>query len=445
MKKLFTALASLLAIVTLVSSPLAADTLEEVKKKGVLTVGVSDANPPMSFLDKNKGQIVGIEVDLVEAIARKIGVPLKLVPILASERVEALHEGKVDLVARSFTKTPDRAKLVDFSLTYFKAKQRVLAKKGVVSTLKDLEGKKIATVKGTTSEKNLRDMVPSATVLPLSTWRYVMDVLSRGEVDIVSGDGVVLWGYYSNAPKEKQEKFEIVKDLALSDEPYGMAVRLGDKKFLDLVNGVLTDLKKSGEAEKIFARWLRGAPGAPGTPATAAAPPKDAKAEAPAPAPSAPKAGGAVVRRTAAAGRFVVITLKGVFVDGADVTIYGMQGQVVCRGKVANVYGDDVYVDAIGDRSDEVAPGFGVGMGIPDEEAKQLVASRQEVLQNVKAESKKEADARQKEIAADYKADQAHRQEQQEQFAQTKMSLDYQYDDSWGWGYSGSGWGGYYW
>ena len=63
-----------------------------------------------------------------------------------------------------------------------------------------------------------------------------------------------------------------------------------------------------------------------------------------------------------------------------------------------------VYIDAIGDRSDEISAGFGVGMGLPPEEAKKLVLARQDVLQNVKAESKKEADARQKEIAADYKA-----------------------------------------
>jgi hypothetical protein len=347
----------------------------------------------------------------------------------------------VDLIAASISKTPDRAKLVDFSQTYFTTRQRILAKKGVVSTLKDLEGKKIAVVKGTTTEKNLRQMVPSATVLPLSTMKYVIDVLARGEVDIVSGDGITLYGYYMNAPQDKKDKFEIPKDIALAEENYGMAVRLGDKKFLDFVNGVLTDLKKSGEAEKIFAKWLKGAPGAPAAPAAAAAPPKDAKAEAPAPAPAAAKAGGAIVRRTAAAGRFVVITLKGVFVDGADVTIYGMQGQVICRGKVANVYGDDVYVDAIGDRSAEVAPGFGVGMGIPDEEAKQLVASRQEVLLNVKAESKKEADARQKEIAADYKADQAQRLEYQKQVETTQMQLNYEYsDENYSWGY----WGGYY-
>jgi hypothetical protein len=83
-------------------------------------------------------------------------------------------------------------------------------------------------------------------------------------------------------------------------------------------------------------------------------------------------------------------------------------------------------------------------MGLSDKEAKKLVLARKNVLQNVKTESKKEAEARQKEIAADYKADQAQRRGQQEQFQQTKMQLDYQYDDSWGWGHNGS-WGGYRW
>ena len=445
MKKLLTALTMLFVAVTLASTALAADTLEEVKKKGVLTVGVRDASPPFSYLDKDKGQIVGVEVDLVEAIAKKLAVPLKLVPVSAAERAEALHDGKVDLIAATYTKTPDRAKIVDFSLTYFKAKQRVLAKKGTASTLKDLEGKKIAVVKGTTSEKNLRAMVPSATVLALSNFRYVIDVFSRGEVDLISGDGPALFAYLQTLPKDQ---YEIPKEIALADEPYAMAVRLGDKKFLDFVNGALTDLKKSGEADKIFGKWFQkfGAPASaiPATaaaapaPATAAPPPAEA---APAPAAAAPRAGGAVVWKTSAAGRFVVITLKGVFRDGADVAFYDQQGEVVCKGKVANVYGDDVYIDAIGDRSDEIAAGFGVGMGLPPEEAKKLVLARQDVLQNVKAESKKEADARQKEIAADYKADQAQRLEYQKQTQTTQMANDYAYgDDNYGYG---GGWGGY--
>jgi hypothetical protein len=105
--------------------------------------------------------------------------------------------------------------------------------------------------------------VPSADVLALGDMREVIGALARGEVDIVSGDGVTLYGYLLMAPEEKKGKFEIPADITLADEPYGMAVRLGDRKFLDLVNGVLTELKSSGEAEKIFTRWLKGASQAP--------------------------------------------------------------------------------------------------------------------------------------------------------------------------------------
>ena len=421
MKKALTVLASLLAAVTMTSATLAADTLEEVRKKGVLTVGVRENIPPFSFRDLDSGGIVGVEVDLAEAIAKKLGLPLKLVPVTAAERVEALLDGKVDLVAAAFTRTPDRAKVVDFSLTYFRTRQRVLAKKGAVSTLKDLEGKKIAVVRGTTTEKNLRAVVPSATVLPLGNLRDAVDVFRRGEADLVSGDGVLLYGYLQTLQKDQ---YEIPSEIALAEEPYAMAVRLGDGKFLDFVNGVLVDLKKSGEAEKIFAKWFRKK----GAPAAASA-----RTE--------PRAGGAVVRHTDTPGRFVVIALRGVFRENAEVTFYDMQGEIVSRGTVHSVYGDDVYVDATGPRSNEIGAGFGVGMGIPPEEAKKLILSRQDVLKNVKEESRKEAAQLQKEIAADYKREKEARERNQEEMTRLKMQLDYQYDESnyWhgGWGYYG--------
>src|SRR5512139_956722 len=88
MKRLPTVLTAFL--VAMASAALAADTLEEAKKKGFLAVGVRDATPPMSFLEREKGEIVGVEVDLVKEVARKAGLPLKFVPVAAYERVEAL-------------------------------------------------------------------------------------------------------------------------------------------------------------------------------------------------------------------------------------------------------------------------------------------------------------------------------------------------------------------
>ncbi|MFA6148129.1 MAG: transporter substrate-binding domain-containing protein [bacterium] len=421
MKKAITVLASLFAAVTMASASLAADTLEKVKEKGVLTVGVRENIPPFSFRDPDTGRLAGVEVELAEEIAKKLGLPLKLVPVTADGRIEALHDGKVDLVAAAFTKTPDRAKVVDFSLTYFRTRQRVLAKKGTVSTLKDLERKKIAVVKGTTSERNLREVVPSATVVPLSNLRDVFDVFRKGEVDLISGDGVLLYAYLRTLPNGR---YEIPPEIALAEEPYAMAVRLGDRKFLDFINGVLTDLKDSGEAEKIFAKWFqkRGAPAA-----------ASALAE--------PRAGGAVLRPTGTPGRFVVIALRGVFRENAEVTFYDMEGEIVSQGTVHAVYGDDVYVDATGPRSNEIGAGFGVGMGIPPEMAKNLILSRQGVLKNVKEESRKETAERQREIAADYKQEKVAREKYQEDMTRMKMQLDYQYDERYywhgGWGYYG--------
>lgn len=421
MKKAFTVLSSLLAAFAMTSAALAVDTLDEVRRKGVLAVGVRENIPPFGFLDRDKNRIVGVEVDLAEAIAKKLGVTLKLVPVTAAGRIEALHDGEVDLVAAAFTKTPDRAKVVDFSLVYFRTRQRVLAKKGEVSNLKDLQGKKFAVVKGTTSERNLRAIVPSATVIALSNFRQVVEAFQRGEVDLISGDGVLLYGYLRTLPKDQ---YEIPSEISLADEPYAMAVRLGDRIFLDFVNGVLADLKTSGESEKIFAKWFQK---------------KDAPAVAPAPA--VPRAGGAVVRPADAPGRFVVLTLRGVFRDKENVTFYDMQGEVVSGGTVLSVYGDEVYIDAIGPRSDEIAAGVGVGMGIPPEEAKKLILSRQDILKNVKAESRKETEQRQKEIAAEYKKEKDEREKYQEEMTKTKMQLDYQYDDS---NYWHREWG-YYW
>jgi polar amino acid transport system substrate-binding protein len=69
MKKAFTVLASLLAVVALTSAALAADTLEQVKKKGVLVAGVKDSAPPFGFLDQKTGEIVGYEIDLMKVMA----------------------------------------------------------------------------------------------------------------------------------------------------------------------------------------------------------------------------------------------------------------------------------------------------------------------------------------------------------------------------------------
>jgi polar amino acid transport system substrate-binding protein len=410
MRKLLAVLSVFLLAVILVPAARSAGTLDEVRKKGVLVVGVKESVPPFGYMDRTKGEIVGIDVDLAAAIARKLGVPLKLLPVTPAERVPSLLDGKVDLVAAAMSKTPDRAKLVDFSLTYFMTSQRILAKVGTIVTVKDLEGKKIGTIEGSTSEAYLKPRVPSAVVRNFSDYKFAIDALQKGEIDAVSMEGVVLYGLLSLLPKNA---YEIPMGIALSDESYGLAVRKGDAKFLEYVNATLTELSKSGEANKIFEKWLtrRDAPAAPSA------------------QPAGPRAGGVITRSTTTDGRFIAMGLRGVFTAEAEVGFYTPQGEFICNGKVLSIYGDEVYVDATCAPKDSIQPGFPVAMGLSREEAKKIIGERQEVLTKVKEESQKEAEQRRKEIASEHLKEEAEREKYQEKMTQQKMQLDYQYDE----------------
>src|SRR5512138_2150180 len=96
-------------VIGLCSVAFAADTLEAVKKKGVLVAGVKDSTPGFGFVDEKTREIVGYDVDFVTAIAKKLGVKLELKPVTSSTRMPQLTEGNIDIIAATMTVTPERA------------------------------------------------------------------------------------------------------------------------------------------------------------------------------------------------------------------------------------------------------------------------------------------------------------------------------------------------
>ena len=236
---------------------LAADTLAEVKKNGVLVAGVKDSLPPFGSVDPNTKEFVGYDIDFIKYIAKKLGVKVEYKPVSSANRMPMLMEGRVDILACTMTKNPERAKQIDFSYTYFLTGQKFLTKKGTVKTLKDLEGKKIGTAKGSTSEQNVKKAVPSATILSFDDYPQGVLALQQGKVIAVTTDESILAGQLGKLEKNPATKgqFEI-PDLAISEEPYGLGVREGDTNLLKVVNDTLLEMEKSGEAKKIFDHWF---------------------------------------------------------------------------------------------------------------------------------------------------------------------------------------------
>ena len=233
------------------------DTLEEVKKKGVLVAGVKDSLPPFGSMDHGTKKFHGYDIDFVNYIAKKLGVKVEYKAVSSANRVQMLMDGRIDILAATMTKTPERAQQIDFSYTYFLTGQKFLTKKGTVKTLKDLEGKKIATAKGSTSEQNVATAVPSATILSLDDYPQGILALQQGKVTAVTTDESILAGQLGMLERKRATsgKYEI-PDIQISMEPYGLGMRKGNDRFVKFVNDTLLEMEKNGEAKKIFLRWF---------------------------------------------------------------------------------------------------------------------------------------------------------------------------------------------
>jgi polar amino acid transport system substrate-binding protein len=253
MRKVSIMVMSLVIVAGLCGALLAADTLETVKKKGVLVAGVKDSTPGFGFVDEKTRQIIGYDVDFVAAIANKLGVKLELKPVTSASRMPQLIEGNIDIIAATMTATPERAKQIDFSLTYFFTGQKFIVKKGTVKSLADLNGKRIGTAKGSTSEQNAAKALPKATILSFDDYPQALLALQQGKVFAATTDESILATLLGNAPNKDQYE---IPDIQISDEPYGLGMRKGDKNFVDFVNKTLLEMEKSGEAKKIFDKWF---------------------------------------------------------------------------------------------------------------------------------------------------------------------------------------------
>jgi len=113
------AAAAFAAAALLAGTAVHADQLDDIKKKGQLVVGVLGTDEPTTFIDPKTREIIGYEVDLVNAIAKKIGVKPVLKQIAVAARIPELQQGHVDLVAAGLTHNKEREPQIDFSLTTF--------------------------------------------------------------------------------------------------------------------------------------------------------------------------------------------------------------------------------------------------------------------------------------------------------------------------------------
>src|SRR4249920_2205800 len=159
-----TAAAMLLALA--LALPAMADRLDEVKARGRLIVGVSDTTPPFTFKRPGEPDHAGYDIDLVRAVARRLGVAVETVSLASADRIPMLKGGQVDFVATSMTRTPERLRDVDFSVIYFVTPHAVIVKKSSgITSVHQLAGRKASSASTSTAGSNLKEAVPSVNIV----------------------------------------------------------------------------------------------------------------------------------------------------------------------------------------------------------------------------------------------------------------------------------------
>ncbi|MBT2326810.1 ABC transporter substrate-binding protein [Variovorax paradoxus] len=242
------------AAALLLGSAVHADQLADIKKKGQLVVGVLGTDEPATFIDPKTREIIGYEVDLVNAIAKKIGVKPVLKQIAVAARIPELQQGHVDLVAAGLTHNKEREAQIDFSLTTFVTGQKAIVKKDSgITEVPQLSGKKVLTIRGGTQEPNIKKAVPGAEVVTFDTSQQAFQALQQGKgVGYVDDEAALLNSYAKLGPQKAQY---VVLPQNLSTEALAIGIKKGETGLKAVVDDTLRELEKAGEAEKIFFKW----------------------------------------------------------------------------------------------------------------------------------------------------------------------------------------------
>jgi len=244
-------------------SPAGAQTLDKIRKQGTITLGYIDGAAPFSYADGAAPQ--GYSVELCRAVADGIGAQLKRelkvrwVKLTIQNRIDAVRKGRVDLECSTTTWTLSRQSLVDFSLvTFVDGGSLLVGAQSNIGQLTDLDGKRIAVIAGTTTEKALREALArrkvKAELVSIKTRDEGLTLLGKTEVEALASDRTALIGVVVMGGGAKGD-FKLL-DQDFSIEQYALMMPRGDYEYRLAVNRVLARVYRSGEIEKIYGRWL---------------------------------------------------------------------------------------------------------------------------------------------------------------------------------------------
>ncbi len=233
------------------------DLYSEIIQRGYIKVGINDNSKPFGFYDA-KGKIIGYDADLASYIAQYIvknrnGV--KFIPVTPSNRLIKASTGEVDIVISTVTITPQREEIISFSIPYDSAGQALLVRSDSrIKGLQDMSGSSIGVVFGTTAEKNIPRLIPSANIRGYRSYPDVYQALKSGQIEAITSDDTILNRF---ALDDRSVK---LLPRRYSNEPYGIAFKKSEStvRLKEELDSAIKDMQRKNVITRLRKKWGLG-------------------------------------------------------------------------------------------------------------------------------------------------------------------------------------------
>ena len=231
------------------------DMYEDIINNNLIKVGINTEIRPFAFKN-NDGELCGYDIDLAKNIAEYLlnnREAVEFIPVTPENRLLKLSTGEVDIIIAAMTITPQREKLINFSIPYDNAGQALLVKSSsTVNSMSDLVGQNVGVIWGTTAEKNMQSLAPMANVIGFKSYQEAFNALKAGTIGAITSDDTILSGY---ATTDKDVK---LLPKRYTREPYGIGFRKGKgaQKLEHALNYAINDMKQKNTMIKIHKKWI---------------------------------------------------------------------------------------------------------------------------------------------------------------------------------------------
>jgi len=253
-KKVVSGLVLAMSLTGLSSVAAQADLLAEIKERGKLVVGVKQDYRPWGYLDSS-GNIIGLEIDLAKDVAERLGVEIELIPVVASNRMEFLQQGKIDLMIATMGDNAKRREVVGMiEPNYYAGGTNIVAPKAAgVKSWADLAGKDVCAIQGAYYNKRVTQEY-SPNLMAFAGIAEATSALKNGNCIAFLYDNTWIesqlasdesWADYEMpVPTEDPQSWAIAVPLTELDGPYG-----------DFMREVSVDWHKSGKLIELNRSW----------------------------------------------------------------------------------------------------------------------------------------------------------------------------------------------